>query len=250
VPGAEVTTIISLVCNWQARNRRIVYDSSVRVLIIEDEPKSAAYLRKGLSEHGYVADLAANGEDGLYLAQTSEYDLLILDIMLPRRDGWSVMRELRRCGKQTPVLFLTARDSVPDRVKGLDLGADDYLVKPFAFSELLARIRTVLRRGPVRRNESLSFADLELDPLSHRAIRAGKRLDLTPKEFLLLALFVRRAGEVLSRTMIAEQVWDMNFDCGTNVVDVHVRRLRAKVDDPFGKKLIHTIRGVGYVLEE
>jgi two-component system, OmpR family, copper resistance phosphate regulon response regulator CusR len=228
----------------------IVYDSTVRVLIIEDEPKSAAYLCKGLSEHGYVADLAGNGEDGLYLAQTSEYDLLILDIMLPRRDGWSVMRELRRSGKQTPVLFLTARDSVPDRVKGLDLGADDYLVKPFAFSELLARVRTVLRRGPGRRNESLCFADLELDPLSHKATRAGKRLDLTPKEFLLLALFVRRAGEVLSRTLIAEQVWDMNFDCGTNVVDVHVRRLRAKVDDPFDKKLIHTIRGVGYVLEE
>jgi two-component system copper resistance phosphate regulon response regulator CusR len=226
------------------------YDSTVRVLIIEDEPKSAAYLRKGLSEHGYVADLACDGEDGLYLAQNSEYDLLILDIMLPLRDGWSVMTELRRTGKQTPVLFLTARDSVPDRVKGLDLGADDYLVKPFAFSELLARIRTILRRGPKRRSENLCFADLELDPLSHKAVRAGKRLDLTPKEFLLLALFVRRAGEVLTRTLIAEQVWDMNFDCGTNVVDVHVRRLRAKVDDPFDRKLIHTIRGVGYVLEE
>jgi two-component system copper resistance phosphate regulon response regulator CusR len=220
------------------------------VLIVEDEPKSASYLRKGLSEHGYTADLAENGEDGLYLAQNSEYDLLILDIMLPRRDGWSVITELRRFGKDTPVLFLTARDSVPDRVKGLDLGADDYLVKPFAFSELLARIRTILRRGPNRRSEMLRCADLELDPLSHKAFRAGKRLDLTPKEFLLLALFVRRAGEVLTRTLIAEQVWDMNFDCGTNVVDVHVRRLRSKVDDPFVKKLIHTIRGVGYVLQE
>jgi two-component system copper resistance phosphate regulon response regulator CusR len=148
------------------------------------------------------------------------------------------------------VLFLTARDSVPDRVKGLDLGADDYLVKPFAFSELLARIRTILRRGPSRRSESLRFADLELDPLSHRAVRAGKNLDLTPKEFLLLALLVRRAGEVLSRTLIAEQIWGMNFDCATNVVDVHVRRLRSKVDDPSDKKLIHTIRGVGYVLGE
>jgi two-component system copper resistance phosphate regulon response regulator CusR len=225
------------------------YDSTVRVLIVEDEPKSAAYLRKGLSEHGYVADLAGNGEDGLRLAQNSEYDLLILDIMLPRRDGWSVITALRRTGKQTPVLFLTARDSVPDRVKGLDLGADDYLVKPFAFSELLARIRTILRRGPSRRSETLRFADLELDPLSHKAVRAGKRLDLTPKEFLLLSLFVRRASEVLSRTLIAEQVWDMNFDCGTNVVDVHVRRLRSKVDDPFERKLIRTIRGVGYVLE-
>jgi two-component system copper resistance phosphate regulon response regulator CusR len=226
------------------------YDATVRVLIVEDEPKSAAYLRKGLSENGYIADLAENGEDGLYLARNSDYDLLILDIMLPRRDGWSVIAELRRTGKQTPVLFLTARDAVSDRVKGLDLGADDYLVKPFAFSELLARIRTILRRGPARRSEMLRYADLELDPLSHRAARGGKRLDLTPKEFLLLSLFVRRAGEVLSRTLIAEQVWDMNFDCGTNVVDVHVRRLRSKVDDPFAKKLIHTIRGAGYVLEE
>jgi two-component system copper resistance phosphate regulon response regulator CusR len=226
------------------------YDLIVKVLIVEDEFKAATYLRKGLSEHGYVTDVASNGEDGLYLAQNSEYDLLILDVMLPSRDGWSVMSELRRSGKQTPVLFLTARDSVPDRVKGLELGADDYLVKPFAFSELLARIRTILRRGPVRRSECLHFADLELDSLSHRATRGGKRLDLTPKEFLLLALLVRRAGEVLSRTLIAERVWDMSFDSGTNVVDVHVRRLRSKVDDPFERKLIRTVRGVGYVLEE
>jgi len=222
----------------------------VRVLIVEDEPKSAAYLRKGLSEHGYVADLVQNGEDGLYLAQSSDYDLLVLDVMLPGRDGWSVIAELRRSGKQTPVLFLTARDSVPDRVKGLELGADDYLVKPFAFSELLARIRTILRRGPVRQIETLRLADLELDPMTHKATRAGKRLDLTPKEFLLLALLVRRAGEVLSRTLIAEQVWDMNFDSATNVVDVHVRRLRSKVDDPYERKLIRTVRGVGYVVEE
>lgn len=222
----------------------------MRVLIVEDEPKSAAYLRKGLSEHGLVADLAHNGEDGLYLARSSDYDLLVLDVMLPGRDGWSVISELRRSGKQTPVLFLTARDSVPDRVKGLELGADDYLVKPFAFSELLARIHTILRRGPVRHGEILRAADLELDALSHRATRAGKRLDLTPKEFLLLALLVRRAGEVLSRTLIAEQVWDMNFDSATNVVDVHVRRLRSKVDDPFDRKLIRTVRGIGYVLEE
>ncbi|HYW47530.1 MAG TPA: heavy metal response regulator transcription factor [Bryobacteraceae bacterium] len=222
----------------------------MRLLIVEDEPKTSAYLRKGLSEHGYVADLAENGEDGLYLAQNSEYDLLILDVMLPRRDGWSVIAELRRCGRQTPALFLTARDSVPDRVKGLELGADDYLVKPFAFSELLARIRTILRRGPARHSEPLSFADLELDPLTHKVTRGGKRLDLTPKEFLLLSLLVRRPGEVLSRTLIAEQVWGMNFDSGTNVVDVHVRRLRSKVDEPYERKLIRTVRGVGYVLEE
>jgi two-component system, OmpR family, copper resistance phosphate regulon response regulator CusR len=222
----------------------------VKVLVVEDEPKAAAYLRKGLSEHGFVADLAENGEDGLYLARNSDYDLVILDVMLPRRDGWSVLSELRAAGIETPVLFLTARDAVPDRVKGLELGADDYLVKPFAFSELLARMRTILRRSPVRRGDTLRYGDLELDPLSHKAVRAGRRLDLTPKEFLLLALLVRRAGEVLSRTLIAEQVWDMNFDCGTNVVDVHVRRLRSKVDDPFERKLIRTVRGAGYVLGE
>jgi len=221
----------------------------VKILIVEDEQKTAAYLRKGLSESGFMVDIAQNGEDGLYLAQSSYYDLLVLDVMLPGCDGWSVVSELRRSGKQTPVLFLTARDSVPDRVKGLELGADDYLIKPFAFSELLARIRTILRRGPVRHGEVLRAAALELDPLSHRATRGGRRLDLTPKEFLLLALLVRRAGEVLSRTLIAEQVWDMNFDSATNVVDVHVRRLRSKVDDPFERKLIRTVRGIGYVLE-
>lgn len=213
---------------------------TVRVLIIEY--KSAAYIRKGLAEHGYVADVANNGEDGLYLAANSTYDLLILDVMLPKRDGWSVLSSLRSAGKETPILFLTARDSVADRVKGLELGADDYLVKPFAFSELLARIRTILRRGPSRRADNLRIADLEIDLVSHKALRSGKRLDLTPKEFLLLVLFVRRAGEVLSRTMIAEQVWDMNFDCGTNVVDVNVRPLRCKMDDPFEKKQIQTIR--------
>jgi two-component system copper resistance phosphate regulon response regulator CusR len=222
----------------------------VKILVVEDEKKTAAYLRKGLLEQGYVIDLAENGEDGLDLARSSDYDLIILDVMLPKRDGWSVISELRRCGKQTPVLFLTARDAIRERVKGLELGADDYLVKPFAFSELLARVRTILRRGPARQPEKLRIADLEIDPARHKATRAGKRLDLTPKEFLLLSLFARRQGEVLSRTLIAEQVWDMNFDSGTNVVDVHVRRLRSKVDDPFPQKLIHTVRGVGYVLEE
>jgi two-component system copper resistance phosphate regulon response regulator CusR len=222
----------------------------VKILVVEDEKKAAAYLRKGLGENGYVVDLAADGEDGLRLARTGSYELVILDVMLPGRDGWSVLGELRREGLQTPVLFLTARDSLPDRVKGLNLGADDYLVKPYAFSELLARVRSILRRGPARREETVKRADLEIDLVRHRAARAGKKLDLTPKEFALLALLARRAGEVLSRTAIAEEVWDMNFDGGTNVVDVHVRRLRSKVDDPFEKKLIHTVRGMGYVLDD
>jgi two-component system copper resistance phosphate regulon response regulator CusR len=221
----------------------------VKLLVIEDEPKTAAFLRKGLGEAGFVVDVAATGDDGLHLARTGGYDLVILDVLLPGRDGWSVLTELRRGGNATPVLFLTARDAVPDRVKGLELGADDYLVKPFAFSELLARVRTLLRRGPARTPETVQVADLEIDLVRHRVTRAGERLDLTPKEFALLSLLARRAGEVLSRTLIAEQVWDMNFDGGTNVVDVHVRRLRAKVDDPFETKLIHTVRGAGYVLD-
>ncbi len=222
----------------------------MRILIAEDEPKTATYLRKGVSESGYVVDCAGNGEDALHLALTGEYDLLILDVMLPGRDGWAVLAELRKHGKQTPVLFLTARDSVHDRVKGLQLGADDYLVKPFAFSELLARIRSVLRRGPMRHPEVLRIADMEIDLLRRKVSRGGMRIDLTTKEFDLLSLMARRAGEALSRTLIAEQVWDMNFDSGTNIVDVAVRRLRMKVDDPFEKKLVRTIRGVGYVLED
>jgi two-component system copper resistance phosphate regulon response regulator CusR len=176
--------------------------------------------------------------------------VMILDVMLPRRDGWSIMTNLRRAGKETPVLFLTARDAVRDRVKGLELGADDYLVKPFAFSELLARLRTILRRKASSTPDVLAIADLEIDLLRRRAARAGKRLDLTPKQFALLSLLARRSGEVLSRTLIADQVWDMGFDSDSNVVDVHVRRLRSKVDDPFERKLIHTVRGVGYLLEE
>ena len=222
----------------------------MKVLVVEDEGKTAAYLRKGLAEHGFVVDVCGQGADGLQHAQDIRYDLIILDVMLPEKDGWSVLAELRKAGNQTPVLYLTARDAVQDRVKGLELGADDYLVKPFAFSELLARIRTILRRGQTRQADMLTVGDLEIDLLKHRATRGGQRLDLTPKEFLLLALLVRRQGEVLSRTLIAEQVWDMNFDSNTNVIDVHLRRLRAKVDDPFEKKLIHTVRGVGYVLED
>jgi two-component system copper resistance phosphate regulon response regulator CusR len=222
----------------------------MRILVVEDEPKTAAYLSRGLGEAGFVVDVARDGTDGLHLARTGGYDLLVLDVMLPGRDGWSVLAELRTAGLQTPVLLLTARDAVPDRVRGLELGADDYLVKPFAFSELLARVRTVLRRGPARQPDTVRVSDLEIDLVRRRAARAGERLDLTPKEFALLALLARRAGEPLSRTLIAEQVWDMNFDSDTNVVDVNVRRLRAKVDEPFAAKLIHTVRGVGYVLEE
>ena len=222
----------------------------MRLLLVEDERKTAAYLRKGLSEHGFVVDIVGEGEEGLCCARMGDYDLMILDIMLPQRDGWSVLAELRRGGKQTPVLCLTARDAVQDRVKGLELGADDYLVKPFAFSELLARVRSILRRGPARQPDILRVADLAIDLFRHKAMRSGKRLDLTPKEFALLSLLARRTGEVLSRTLIAEQVWDMNFDSDTNVVEVAVRRLRGKIDDPFPTKLIQTVRGVGYVLED
>jgi two-component system copper resistance phosphate regulon response regulator CusR len=222
----------------------------MKLLIVEDEKKAAAYLRQGLRESGFVVDIANDGEDGLHLARTGDYDLIVLDVMLPKRDGWSVLTELRHAGKDTPVLFLTARDAVEDRVKGLELGGDDYLVKPFSFSELLARVRSILRRGTARQAEAVRIADLELDLVRHKAARAGQRLDLTPKEFALLSLLARRAGEVLSRALIAEQVWDMNFESGSNVVDVHVRRLRAKVDDPFERRLIHTVRGMGYVLED
>jgi two-component system copper resistance phosphate regulon response regulator CusR len=221
----------------------------MKILVVEDEPKTASYLRNGLAENGFVADVSHRGDDGLYAASAGDYDLIILDVMLPEQDGWSVLSALRAAGRSTPVLFLTARDGVQDRVKGLELGADDYLVKPFAFSELLARVRSVLRRGPGRHPDVLRVADLEIDVTRHHASRDCRRLDLTPKEFLLLSLFARRAGEVLSRTFIAEQVWDMNFDPGTNVVDVHVRRLRSKVDEPFERKLIRTVRGLGYVLE-
>ncbi len=221
----------------------------MRILIVEDEIKTASYLSKGLTESGFVVDVAHKGDDGLHLALTSDYDLIVLDVSLPERSGWSIISELRRQGKETPALFLTARDAVEDRIRGLELGADDYLVKPFVFSELLVRIRTILRRGPMRQPEVIEIDDLRIDLLRHKASRGGERLDLTPKEFALLSLLARRQGEVLSRSLIADQVWDMNFDSDTNVVDVAVRRLRTKVDDPFPKKLIHTIRGVGYVLE-
>jgi two-component system copper resistance phosphate regulon response regulator CusR len=222
----------------------------MKVLVVEDEQKTASYLHKGLTENGFVVDVADRGELAVHLARTRGYDLLILDVMLPGCDGWSVLREIRGSGDQTPALFLSARDAVEDRVKGLELGADDYLVKPFAFSELLARLRSILRRASARQPSVVGVADLELDLIRHKARRGGRRLDLTPKEFALLSLLARREGEVLSRTLIAEQVWDVNFDSDTNVVDVHIRRLRAKVDEPSDRKLIHTVRGVGYVLED
>lgn len=223
----------------------------MKILIVEDEPKTGEYLRQGLNEAGFVADLAANGSDGLHLALHGEYDLVILDVMLPELDGWQVLASLRRRGLDMPVLFLTARDQVEDRVKGLELGADDYLVKPFSFAELLARVRTILRRGRGGGLDSnvLRVADLELDLLRRRVTRGGKRIDLTAKEFGLLELLMRRQGEVLPRSLIASQVWDMNFDSDTNVIEVAMRRLRLKVDDGQSVKLIQTVRGMGYVLE-
>jgi two-component system copper resistance phosphate regulon response regulator CusR len=225
-------------------------DGGMKILIVEDEPKTGDYLKQGLTEAGFVADLARDGWDGLELAKDGHYDLMILDVMLPGLDGWQVLDDVRRSGVETPVLFLTARDQVEDRVKGLELGADDYLVKPFAFAELLARVRTLLRRGRGGLEPTvLKVADLELDLLRRRAIRAGKKIDLTAKEFALLELLLRRQGEVLPRSLIASLVWDMNFDSDTNVIDVAVRRLRAKIDEGFASRLIHTVRGMGYVLD-
>ena len=220
----------------------------MRILVVEDEVKAADYLHKGLGESGYTVEVAHNGIDGQFLVQESEFDLVILDVMLPGIDGWQLLQIIRR-KSQVPVLFLTARDAVEDRVKGLELGADDYLVKPFSYAELLARVRTLLRRGPPREVEQLQVADLRLDALRRRVQRGAERIVLTNKEFALLQLLMERSGEVLSRTQIASQVWQMNFDSDTNVVDVAIRRLRAKVDDPFTPKLIHTVRGMGYTLE-
>lgn len=222
----------------------------MRILLVEDEIKTSRFIQKGLSENGFVVDVAACGEDGLHLALVNHYDLIILDILLPNLDGWSILVAFRQKDSQTPVMFLTARDAVADRVRGLEQGADDYLVKPFAFSELLARLRTLLRRRSAPQSETFWVGDLELDPVRCKAMRGKLLIHLTAKEFLLLSLLVRRSGEVLSRTLIAEQVWDMNFDSNTNVVDVAVRRLRRKMDEPFSIKLIHTVRGLGYVLEE
>lgn len=222
----------------------------MKILVIEDEPKMGEYIRQGMVEAGFVVDLARDGRDGMHLGLTGDHDLVILDVMLPGANGWEIIKALRAAGKQTPVLFLTARDHVDDRVKGLELGADDYLVKPFAFSELLARVRTLLRRGAQGSQPVvLSAADLQLDLLRRRVTRGGRRIDLTAKEFALLELLLRRQGEVLPRSLIASQVWDMNFDSDTNVIEVAVRRLRSKIDDGFDIKLIQTMRGMGYVLD-
>ena len=222
----------------------------MKILIVEDEVKTREYLQQGLAEAGFLVDIAGSGLDGHHLAMTVRYDLVILDVMLPDIDGWRILQALREAGSKVPVLFLTARDSVADRVKGLELGADDYLVKPFAFAELLARVRTLLRRGATAAIEAtLSVADLELDLMRRRASRAGRRIQLTAKEFALLELLIRHQNEVLPRSLIASQVWDMNFDSDTNVIDVAIRRLRAKIDDPFACKLIHTVRGMGYMLD-
>ena len=222
----------------------------MRLLVVEDELKTGDYLRQGLAEAGFIVALARNGLDGHHLAMTESFDLIILDVMLPDVDGWRIMQSLRQAGRQTPVLFLTARDTVDDRVKGLELGADDYLVKPFAFAELLARVRTLLRRSSTPTlSDRLQVADLTLDLPKHRVMRAGRKINLSHKEFCLLELLARRRGEVLPRSLIASQVWDMNFESDTNVIDVAIRRLRAKIDDDFEPKLIHTVRGMGYKLD-
>jgi two-component system copper resistance phosphate regulon response regulator CusR len=222
----------------------------MKILVVEDEPKTGDYLKQGLTEAGFVVDLARDGLDGLHLGETGGYDLAILDVMLPKLNGWQVLASLRRVRNDLPVLFLTARDHVDDRVKGLDLGADDYLIKPFAFAELLARVRTLLRRGTRGQEpQTLQAADLELDLRRRRVLRGGRHIDLTAKEFALLELLLRRQGEVLPRSLIASQIWDMNFDSDTNVIEVAVRRLRAKIDDGFEPKLIRTVRGMGYVLD-
>lgn len=222
----------------------------MKLLVAEDEPKTGVYLQQGLTEAGFTVDRVMTGTDALQQAQSEAYDLLILDVMMPGLDGWDVLRKIRAAGQDVPVLFLTARDGVDDRVKGLELGADDYLVKPFAFSELLARFRTLLRRGNGGSAQTtMKMADLEVDLLKRRATRNGKRIDLTAKEFSLLELLMRRRGEVLPKSLIASQVWDMNFDSDTNVIEVAIRRLRAKIDDDFAPKLIHTARGMGYMMD-
>ena len=220
----------------------------MRILVVEDDISTGEYLKKGLGEAGYSVDLARNGTDGLFRALEHGYDAIVLDVMLPGLDGWQIIEVLRK-KSDVPILFLTARDGVQDRIHGLELGADDYLIKPFSFTELVLRLRTLLRRGTVREADHYVIADLQLDVLRRKAVRQEQVIALTNKEFMLLHLLVRREGEVLSRTMIASQVWDMNFDSDTNVVDVAIKRLRAKIDRPFEVKLIHSVRGIGYVCE-
>lgn len=223
--------------------------NTMRILIIEDNHNTASYLQKGLIQHGFIVDTADNGQDGLHWALEVDYAAIILDIMLPQLDGWSVIAKIRHTKPNLPVLFLTAKDELADKVKGFELGADDYLVKPFAFSELLLRIRSLLRRGQSRQDDQIQVADLKIDLIKRKAVRGDHDFQLTTQEFNLLALLAQRANEVLSRTIIAEQIWDINFDCDTNIIDAAIRRLRRKMDDPFEKKLIYSVRGIGYVLK-
>jgi DNA-binding response OmpR family regulator len=222
----------------------------MRILVVEDDPKIASFLERGLREDGYVVDVARDGDTGLTNARVYDYDAIVLDVMLPRRNGYEVVRTLRRDGRATPVLMLTARDAKEDVVRGLDAGADDYLTKPFSFDEFLARVRALLRRGGARRQEQLVYADVELDRLRHGARRGSQELDLTPKEFQLLEYFLLHAEQVVRRTELLEKVWDLQFDPMTNVVDVHVGHLRRKLGRAGAPALIHTVRGVGYMLSE
>jgi len=220
------------------------------ILIVEDEKKVAGFIKQGLQEERYTVDVAYDGEEALLLAEMNSYDLIVLDIMLPKKDGMEVLKDLRAQGLSIPILVLTAKDTLEDKVQGLDSGADDYITKPFAFAELLARIRALLRRGKPTNETSLTAADLMLDPATHKVQRAGKQMELTSKEYALLEYFLRNKGQVLTRTLINEHVWGYRFDTGTNIVDVYVNYLRSKIDRGFDKKLIHTVRGVGYVLRE
>lgn len=222
----------------------------MRILVVEDEKKVASFIKRGLEEEGFLVDVAYDGEEGRYMADTNPYDLILMDVMLPKKDGLTVVRELREKGMSAPVLCLTAKDTVDDIVSGLDSGSDDYLTKPFAFAELLARVRALLRRGGQDRGAEILFADLRLDPVAHKVWRSNKEIDLTAKEYALLEYFMRNPNQTLTRTMIAEHVWDYTFDSFTNIIDVYVNYLRKKVDKDFDKKLIHTVRGAGYVLKE
>ncbi len=224
------------------------YDSAVRVLVVEDEVKMAALVRRALEREGYAVDVSGNGSDALWLATENEYDAVVLDVMIPPPDGFEVCRQLRKDGRWAPVLLLTARDSVDDRVMGLDAGADDYLPKPFSLAELAARLRALMRRGRIPRPPVLELGDLVLDPATHRVQRGEVEIDLSPKEFALLELFLRHPDEVLTRTAILEHAWDFAYDGTSNVVDVYVRYLREKIDRPFGRQTIETVRGVGYRL--
>jgi len=221
----------------------------MRILVVEDEEKLARYLKKGLQESSYVVDLALNGTDGLHLATHESYDLIILDIMLPEYDGLSILKKARSAGIKTPIIFLTAKDSIEDKVKGLNIGADDYIVKPFSFHELLARVRVCLRRDSHKVSSELKVADLTLDTITRKVFRGKKKIEISPIEFSLLEYLMNHAGHVVTRTMISEHVWDSNFESFSNVVDVHIAKLRSKIDKGFDIKLIHTKRGAGYVIE-